>query len=346
VFAVTCPARAPHVSAAEDVHLCGEARTNVTIGGRKVHLTGDLAGLAKLEAMLRSHSDIHATCLEASTYFSRKTIMWVAVYRIGQPAIISPIDDGLFSLLGFPSFAVDDDRRRDLDYHTLAGREEGRIEDLAQHLNDMTIAQGFRLEDGPSAATLEAQLRGVAQPSRPGGVPIAGREDVPINLAFERQRREERREWDFLCAVYSLEDANNSPCIHPLDRAAYAEYKKGYNLDCLRFDGSMLAVDALMSDEPHLRGIGARVMLSGLEAAESIEDASISHAVRQLRGLEAAALNGRKGRIIFEEIAADPHKFKITVKLDSGQLVKVPLRCYTFIPSFSPPAEAFRSFRF
>ena len=50
-------------------------------------------------------------------------------------------------------------------------------------------------------------------------------------------------------------------------------------MDTLEFEGSMLAVDALMSDEPHLRGIGARV---------------------RLHGLSMAAYNGLEGRIRFE----------------------------------------------
>ena len=85
-----------------------------------------------------------------------------------------------------------------------------------------------------------------------------------ILMAQERQRREERREWDFLTAVYSAEDANICPCLQPLDMKAFALFKLGYNMDRLQFEGSILAVDALMSDEPHLRGIGARVKLCSL----------------------------------------------------------------------------------
>ena len=55
----------------------------------------------------------------------------------------------------------------------------------------------------------------------------------------------------------------------------------------------MLEVDALMSDEPHLRGVGARV---------------------QLVGLRATAFNGLEGKILFE----DTHSKRIAVQLNNG----------------------------
>ena len=129
-------------------------------------------------------------------------------------------------------------------------------------------------------------------------------------MARERQKREERREWDFLVAMYSPEIANIMPDIHHLDSRAFALYKAFYNLDTLRFEGSMLAVDALMSDEPHLRGVGARVWLCGLKAA---------------------AYNGLEGRILFEDMTGprprQAQDVRIAVKLDNGQPpIKVKLR--------------------
>ncbi|KAJ1483060.1 hypothetical protein T484DRAFT_2617393 [Baffinella frigidus] len=68
VFAVTCPARAPHVKPGKDAHVSGEGARKVTVGGREVILAQDLAtvgarcglelGQAKLETTLRAYPGI------------------------------------------------------------------------------------------------------------------------------------------------------------------------------------------------------------------------------------------------------------------------------------------------
>lgn len=306
ILAVTCPACAPHIHPDKDVHLRGEEAHPLSIGGRPVRLTGDLAGQAKFEAALQTQLGIHATCLDACTYTSRKTEMWVAIYRVSLPARNSSFNAGVY----------------DFDYqqrmsqtcqHNPAVKLEQKIEETANFLALMGPL-GFSLEDGPSATTLEQDLRNKLaddlsrkqnseEHKSEKGAPNSHNvpKTYPVLLAAERQKREERRQWDFLCAVYTPEEADAIPYIHQDDRAAYAEYKAHYNLNCLRFEGSMLAVDALMSDEPHLRGIGGRVKLRKLEVVELNG--------RELRGHHAAALNNLEGRIIFE----DPPTFSDTL---------------------------------
>jgi hypothetical protein len=104
----------------------------------------------------------------------------------------------------------------------------------------------------------------------------------------------ERRELDFLTAMYTKEKAMIFPAIHRLDRPAFRKWVHGYNMRTFTFEGSMLEIDALMSDEPHLRGVGARV---------------------QLHGLTSASHNGLEGRILFEDRVSK----RIAIQLDDGR---------------------------
>ena len=318
ILAVTCPARAEHVPADQDRHLANEAKHEVQIGGAVVQLDGDLAGQAKLEVALRRYSShTHSTCLESFAYTSRKTRMWVAIYQISLPAAPQArpswfyVDHSLFDY---------EERRQQHgrgDLGTTASNEEERNEGIAN-----MYYHGFdSLEKGPAAMTLEEELReqlteasvGEVAPRENPPVRQFGYQEAPtraISMARERQRREERREWDFLVTMYSPADANIFPEIHHLDHEAFAYYKHFYNLDTLRFEGSMLHVDALFSGEPHLRGVGARVWL---------------------HGLNRTAYNGHSGRILFE-IITEPrpqqaNDVRIAVQLDNGEPpIKVRLR--------------------
>lgn len=200
ILAVTCPARAEHVPPAQDRHLASEAAHEVQIGGKVVLLEGDLAGLAKLEVTLRGNSShTHATCLESFAYTSRKTRMWVAIYQIGLPDTTDWFD------------------RQNVG--TTASDEKMRNEQIA---NLYVGGQGFALEKGPAATTLEGELQEQLRPQactrelsfavqeRLERLRLLGREldyrraeSRAISMAGERQRREERREWDFLVSVYS-----------------------------------------------------------------------------------------------------------------------------------------------
>ena len=75
--------------------------------------------------------------------------------------------------------------------------------------------------------------------------------------------RVERRTLDFMLAVYE-DIADDVSYIHDEERKAFDLYCTGYNMETRRFEGSILAVDAAMSEEPHFRGVGARVRLCGL----------------------------------------------------------------------------------
>ena len=307
IFAVTCPSHVPHVALTEDRHVQAENSHVTRVGGHAVRgLDGPLAGLVKLEAALtRYRSRYHFACLEAFSYVSRETVMWVAVYRASRALPAYVLSNGL-------SFEYEERREQessqagssvDHAFGSPAACEEQELEQFANIGNMMSSTPWPSVDAGPAAMTLEQELQRNLSSfrSHQSRSSSADPRAHAISMAQERQRREERREWDFLAAVYSAEDANICPYIQPLDMKAFALFKAGYNMDRLQFEGSMLAVDALMSDEPHLRGIGARVKLSGLRATE---------------------FNGLEGRILSEDRASS----RIAIQLDNGKQVNVKLK--------------------
>jgi hypothetical protein len=240
--------------------------------GRLEGIDGELAGLAKVHRETRMAcananlsnassrgfgwcSDVTTEPVEAITYTAggKKTRMWVAIFAVMPDRTADRnfdigfsgfCNDGLIS-----KFALHPELHRALldigkrfssartraicakDFKTgfnpaagrgMVGERRSRV---ANRVANADADADANADDGDARKELNSGLSSWA-----------------IDLKLDWEEREEQREWDFLFAVYGVDQANVIADMHPLDMQAFSLYIRGYDMWTCKFTGNMYRV--------------------------------------------------------------------------------------------------------
>jgi len=234
ILAVTCPARAPN---------------REEIGGGSVRDTDvqeALAGFANITAEVKqacksteSYNLLHeyrqdcqtfANPLKLYTYRAEETLMLAAIF------VIMPTD-----ACRFLDERHDMERSRDmLKEHSAAADAMHEVRNSASCWQWIFPSIDF---DGCGTGNIHGF---VSKYENLRSFDDSGHTWAAL-VAWDWQEKEERREHDFLIAVYSREQAAEAPDIHTEDRAAYRKFVEDYDMGHCRFIGDMGGVNEQMS---------------------------------------------------------------------------------------------------